>query len=68
MEESKAVSNILRCYILLCRSLKRDKVFRSVMEMLHDCMDYGIDPMDFHEAIDYTHVALVKLNIAMRQY
>ena len=45
----------LRCYILLCRSLKRDKIFRSVMDMVRENMyEAMIDPMDFEESLNYT--------------
>ena len=42
----------LRKHILFCRSLKRDAVFRSVMELVQNCMQ-DIDPMDNDEALDY---------------
>jgi hypothetical protein len=43
---------ILRCYILLSRSIKRDEIFHSVKEMIEECED-DIDPMSHDEALSY---------------
>ena len=43
----------LRCYILLCRSLKRDKIFHSVVEMVRENMYEAINPMHFEEVSSY---------------
>ena len=43
---------ILRCYILLSRSIKRDEIFHSVKEMIQECID-DIDPMLHDEALSY---------------
>ena len=42
----------LRKYILFCRSLKRDPIFRSVKEVMQNCMQ-DIDPMHSDEALDH---------------
>ena len=45
-------SRILRCYILLSRSIKRDEIFHSVKEMIQECED-DIDAMSHDEALSY---------------
>ena len=42
----------LRKHILFCRALKRNALFRTVTELMKDCMD-DVDSMDNDEALDY---------------
>ena len=47
------VFQLLKKYILACRSMKRDKIFISVREMIEDSME-AVDEMDFEEALNHS--------------
>ena len=51
--EPQEVFEKLRRYFLLSRSLKRDKIFHSVMEMIRENMHGSIEPMDYNESLSY---------------
>ena len=51
-EDGEDIFKKLRLYILFCRSFKRDGVYRSVMELMQECME-DLDSMDSEEALDY---------------
>ena len=68
VNDRQEVFEKLRCYILLCRSLKRDKIFRSVMEMVRENMyEAMIDPLEFEEALSYTIDKKVQLFLRLER-